>query len=103
MTARASTTQLEPWNRVTALAVAALLLAGGLSVSACSPGLNTSGDPASRAAPLKKDGSRSYEFEQDDYDTADQVSPEVKDYCADAVSEAQRLGCESHVQPEDIP
>ena len=31
------------------------------------------------------------------------LSDAVKDYCADAVSEAQRLGCESHVEDQDLP
>jgi hypothetical protein len=38
--------------------------------------------------PERIDGTPSHEFEQD---------------CADAVSEAQRVGCESHVTEDDIP
>lgn len=53
--------------------------------------------------PVKKDGSRSTEFEQDDIERADDASDAVKDYCSGAVSEAQRLGCESHVDESDIP
>ena len=52
--------------------------------------------------PEKKDGTSSYEFEQDDLDAAASASDAVKEYCAGAVSEAQRLGCESHVT-EDEP
>ncbi|MGH2959049.1 MAG: hypothetical protein ACRDKE_05550 [Solirubrobacterales bacterium] len=53
--------------------------------------------------PLKQDGTRSSEFEQDDLDRADEASDAVKDYCSGAVSEAQRIGCESHVSESDIP
>ncbi len=53
--------------------------------------------------PEKLDGTSSYEFEQDDLDAAAGASDAVKDYCAGAVSEAQRLGCESHVTEDEIP
>lgn len=53
--------------------------------------------------PVKQDGTRSSEFEQDDIDRADNASDAVKEYCSGAVSEAQRLGCESHVDESDIP
>jgi hypothetical protein len=53
--------------------------------------------------PEKIDGTPSYEFEQDDLDRAEEASDAVKEYCADAVSEAQRLGCESHVTEDEIP
>lgn len=53
--------------------------------------------------PRKLDGSRSQEFERDDLERADEASDAVKDYCAGAVSEAQRLGCESHVTDADLP
>ena len=53
--------------------------------------------------PEKKDGTPSYEFEQDDLDAAAGASDAVKEYCAGAVSEAQRLGCESHVTEDEIP
>jgi hypothetical protein len=55
------------------------------------------------ATPKKLDGTESHEFEQDDLDAAAEASDAVEEYCADAVSEAQRLGCESHVTDEDIP
>jgi hypothetical protein len=55
------------------------------------------------ATPEKIDGSPSYEFEQEDLDAAEGASDAVKEYCADAVSEAQRLGCESHVTEDEIP
>jgi hypothetical protein len=65
-----------------------------------------SGDrPPSGADPTpeKKDGTSSYEFEQEDLDAAEGASDAVKRYCAGAVSEAQRLGCESHVTEDEIP
>ena len=51
--------------------------------------------------PRKLDGSESYEFEHDDIEQAEGASPEVQKYCEGAVSEAQRLGCLSHV--EEVP
>lgn len=53
--------------------------------------------------PLKKDGSRSYEFEKHDLDRAARASEAVEEYCAGAVSEAQRLGRLRHVTEDDIP
>ena len=55
------------------------------------------------STPEKLDGTESYEFEQEDLDAAAGASDAVKEYCADAVSEAQRLGCESHVTDSDLP
>jgi hypothetical protein len=55
------------------------------------------------STPQKLDGSESHEFEQDDGDRAGGASDAVKEYCADAVSEAQRLGCESHVTDDEVP
>jgi hypothetical protein len=49
------------------------------------------------------DGTKSHKFEQEDIDAAADASDAVKDYCADSVSEAQRLGCESHVTDDEIP
>lgn len=53
--------------------------------------------------PQKLDGTESQAFEQEDIDAAAGASDAVKDYCSDAVSEAQRLGCESHVTDEEVP
>jgi hypothetical protein len=55
------------------------------------------------STPEKLDGTESYEFEQEDLDAAAGASDAVKEYCAGAVSEAQRLGCESHVNEDEIP
>jgi hypothetical protein len=51
----------------------------------------------------KLDGTESHEFERDDIEAASEATDAVKEYCADAVSEAQRLGCESHVTDEGLP
>lgn len=75
------------------LIVAAALAAGGCGTDSALI------DPT----PEKIDGTESHEFEQDDLDAAAGASDDVKDYCSDAVSEAQRLGCEAHVTDEDIP
>ena len=61
------------------------------------------GQGAVDATPQKLDGTESHEFEQQDLDAAAGASDAVKEYCADAVSEAQRLGCESHVTDDDLP
>jgi hypothetical protein len=55
------------------------------------------------STPEKLDGTESHAFEQEDLDAAAGASDAVKAYCADAVSEAQRLGCESHVTDEYLP
>ena len=53
--------------------------------------------------PEKLDGTPSHEFEQEDLDAAGGASDAVKEYCADAVSEAQRVGCEAHVTDDELP
>ena len=53
--------------------------------------------------PEKLDGTPSYQFEREDLEAAEEASDAVKYYCADAVSEAQRLGCEAHVTEDEIP
>ncbi|MGB2850289.1 MAG: hypothetical protein WBC01_01350 [Solirubrobacterales bacterium] len=74
-----------------------------VGVSAC--GNDGSGGEAGQldATPEKLDGSESQEFEADDIARAEGASEAVKDYCADAESEAQELGCLSHVDESDIP
>jgi hypothetical protein len=75
-----------------------LLLAGACLLVGC--GDSTAGiDPT----PERLDGSQSQEFEQDDLERAAGASDAVKEYCSGAVSEAQRLGCESHVTDADLP
>lgn len=72
------------------LALAILVLAG------CGSG---GVDPT----PEDKNGIPSHEFEQSDIDRANNASEAVKAYCAGAVSEAQYVGCLSHVDESDIP
>lgn len=67
------------------------------AISAC--GAEPEVDPT----PEKLDGTPSSEFEPDDIDRAEGASEAVKDYCSGAVSEAQRIGCESHVNESDVP
>ena len=55
------------------------------------------------AVPERLDGTPSREFEQEDIDAAEGASDAVKDYCSGAVSEAQRVGCESHVTEDELP
>ncbi len=62
-----------------------------------------SGSGSVDPTPEKLDGTPSREFEQDDIDRANEASDKVKEYCAGAVSEAQRVGCESHVTEEELP
>lgn len=52
--------------------------------------------------PERIDGSESYEFEPDDLERAENASDAVEDYCGGAVSEAQYVGCLSHVTDDDI-
>lgn len=66
-------------------------------------GCGADGSNAIDSTPQKLDGTESHEFEQDDIDAAAGASDAVKDYCADAVSEAQRLGCESQVTDDEVP
>lgn len=78
---------------------AVVLLAVAVAGCGCGGGSSSGVDPT----PKKIDGTPSYEFEQDDLDAAEGASDAVKQYCADAVSEAQRLGCESHVTDDEVP
>lgn len=90
---------------VVRMVVSIALVALALALAAC--GETESGSSRDGAGfdptPEKLDGSSSYEFEQDDIEQAESASPEVQDYCEGAVSEAQELGCLSHVEEGDIP
>ncbi len=68
-----------------------------LAVAAC--GDTREVDPT----PENLDGSPSKEIEAQDIERAEGASQAVIDYCSGAVSEAQRVGCESHVTEDDIP
>jgi hypothetical protein len=51
----------------------------------------------------KLDGTPSQELEAEDIEQAENASEEVQEYCSGAVSEAQEVGCLSHVDESDIP
>lgn len=76
--------------------LAAALVA--LAFTSCS-----SDEPGVDSTPERLDGSSSNEFEPDDIERANDASPEVRAYCSGAVSEAQYVGCISHVDESDIP
>jgi hypothetical protein len=81
------------WVRRLALALVVAIVTG------CGSGPMSEID----STPTKLDGAESHEFEPEDVEAASEASDAVKEYCAGAVSEAQRLGCESHVTEEDLP
>ena len=81
-----------------------LLLPVVTALAGC--GESQDGSPSRESAdptPEKLDGTPSREFEQEDINRANEASEKVKEYCAGAVSEAQRVGCESHVTEDEIP
>ena len=54
--------------------------------------------------PERLDGTESRQFEADDIERAENASEAVKAYCKEGtVSEAQYVGCLSHVTEDDIP
>jgi hypothetical protein len=83
------------------LAIVLVVLVGG--ASACGSASNNEGSGSLNPTPLKKNGERSYEFESDDIEQAERAPPAVRDYCEGAVSEAQEIGCLSHVDESDLP
>lgn len=84
---------------------ASLLVALSFGLAACGEngGASFSGGDEIDPTPEKLDGSSSYEFETSDIERAEGASPAVQEYCAGAVSEAQEVGCLSHVDDADIP
>lgn len=53
--------------------------------------------------PEKENGEDSYEFEPEDIERAENAPQAVQEYCAGAVSEAQEVGCLSHVEASEVP
>lgn len=53
--------------------------------------------------PTKENGEASYEFEPEDIERAEAAPSSVQSYCEGAVSEAQEVGCLSHVSPSEVP
>jgi hypothetical protein len=65
--------------------------------------LASCGEQGVDSTPQRLDGSSSNEFESGDIERANSASDAVRAYCAGAVSEAQEVGCLSHVDESDIP
>jgi hypothetical protein len=88
-------------RRLIPIAIVLLLV----SITACGEieGESASSGSSIDSTPEKMDGSSSYEFEAEDIERAESASPEVQEYCAGASSEAQEVGCLSHVEANDIP
>jgi hypothetical protein len=59
--------------------------------------------PAINPTPKKENGEPSYEFEPSDIERAEEAEQSVREYCEGAVSEAQEVGCLSHVKPNEVP
>jgi len=78
---------------------------GGMVLVALVVGVMLAGCGSSGVDPTpeNKNGVPSHAFEQGDIDRANNASEAVKKYCSDAVSEAQYVGCISHVNESDIP
>ena len=88
-------------RRVTTLAAVSMALA----LAGCD-GYGAGSSDSSRSidrTPERLDGSNSQEFEAADIDRAEGASDAVAEYCSGAVSEAQEVGCLSHVDESDIP
>jgi hypothetical protein len=83
------------------LAIGLIVLIG--AASACGKASTNEGRDSLNSTPLKENGERSYEFEPDDIERAERAPPAVRAYCEDAVSEAQEIGCLSHVDESDLP
>ena len=93
------------------LTLTATLIIAGFLLAACGaqesttvpakgePGYNKSTDKTKYGGGgfTKKDGTKSYEFEDEDIERAEGASDATKRYCSGAVSEAQYMGCISHV------
>lgn len=84
---------------VTVFAVVVLL-----SVTGCGLG-EEEGESggAVNPTPTKENGERSFEFEPDDIERAEDAPESVQRYCEGAVSEAQEVGCLSHVEASEVP
>jgi len=59
--------------------------------------------PAINPTPEKKNGEPSQEFEPSDIERAEEAEQSVREYCEGAASEAQEVGCLSHVNPNEVP
>lgn len=84
------------------LALPAVFAVTALAVGACDEYSGAGGGEIDRT-PERLDGGSSQEFEPDDIARAEATSEEIQAYCDGAVSEAQRVGCLSHVDESEIP
>ena len=79
----------------------ACVFIAGVLAAGCGESSSTGGagvDPT----PQRLDGSQSQEFEPDDLEAAVDAGRLVELYCDGIPSEAQRLGCLSHVTPDQV-
>jgi hypothetical protein len=85
---------------------AILVAALGLALGGCSAGTEETPEPnrpAINPTPEKENGQDSYEFEEEDIERAEEAPQAVQEYCEGAVSEAQEVGCLSHVGESEVP
>lgn len=85
--------------RSAAAIAVALILLGGVG---CSLGEEREGAGVN-PTPTKENGEPSYQFEPEDIERAEEAPESVRRYCEGAVSEAQEVGCLSHVNPSEVP
>lgn len=81
------------------LTIAATIVA--VTVGGC--GSTTGEGSHINSTPIKKNGEPSYEFEPEDIERAEEAPQAVQEYCEGAVSEAQEVGCLSHVEESEVP
>ncbi|HEV7770828.1 MAG TPA: hypothetical protein VGO66_09255 [Solirubrobacterales bacterium] len=79
---------------------ALVVLSIALSACGTTPG---AGEGGIDSTPVNQSGEQSYEFEPDDIERADEAPSAVREYCEGAVSEAQEVGCLSHVEESEVP
>lgn len=91
---------MKIWGAIVMATVALALGGCGFSEDGAPEG----GNHASlNPTPEKENGERSYKFEPEDLERAEEAPQAVQEYCAGAVSEAQELGCLSHVGAGEVP
>ena len=83
--------------------LAAMRAIVALGIAGCNYGTGSDKQGDIDRTPKRLDGSSSQEFESGDIERAEGASDAVAEYCSGAVSEAQEVGCLSHVDESDIP
>jgi hypothetical protein len=78
--------------------LAAVVVVVGLVLTGCGDDKQREVDPT----PENQLGAPSGAFESEDIEAAESASDLVETYCAGAVSEAQEVGCLSHVTDSDV-